>query len=65
MDERHRVIAGLARELQGLSFSDQRIAELREEVERLNDSVRRTAGRLSFDEEPSAFAAVLERRAPR
>jgi hypothetical protein len=65
MDERQRMMNGIVRDLQGLDFPDQRIVELRSEVERLNESVRRTAGRLTLDDEPAAFAAVLERRAPR
>ena len=65
MNERQRLMAGLAKELQGMSFSDARIGELQDEIERLNAAVRNSAGRLALDDEPAAFAVVLDKKVPR
>jgi len=50
--------------LQGLKYDAKRLAELKAEVEALNDAVRRAAAaRLTFDDEPAAFASLMEREA--
>jgi hypothetical protein len=50
--------------LQGLTYDARRLAELKAEVEVLNDAVRKAAEtRLTFDDEPAAFASVMEREA--
>ena len=50
--------------LQGLTYDAKRLAELKAEVEVLNDAVRKAAEtRLTFDDEPAAFASVMEREA--
>jgi hypothetical protein len=50
--------------LQGLAYDDKRLAEIAAEVQVLNDAVRKAAeARLTFDDEPAAFASVLEREA--
>jgi hypothetical protein len=50
--------------LQGLTYDAKRLAELKVEVETLNDAVRKAAAeRLAFDDEPAAFASVLQREA--
>ena len=50
--------------LQGLTFDDKRRAEIMAEVEVLNDAVRKAAAeRLTFDDEPAAFASLMERGA--
>jgi hypothetical protein len=63
MDEKTRLAAALARQLQGLTFNEERLAELAAEVEVLNDAVRKAAERLTFDDEPAAFASLMEREA--
>ncbi len=64
MDDKTRLAAGIARQLQGLSYDDERLAEIAAEVEVLNDAVRKAAAtRLTFDDEPAAFASVMERAA--
>ena len=64
MDDRTRLMAGIARQLQGLDYDDGRLAEIAAEVEILNDAVRKAAAaRLTFDDEPAAFASVMEREA--
>ena len=50
--------------LQGLTYDAKRLAEIAAEVEVLNDAVRKAAkARLTFDDEPAAFASVMEREA--
>ena len=50
--------------LQGLAYDAKRLAELKAEVEVLNDAVRKAAEtRLTFDDEPAAFASLMEREA--
>ena len=44
MDDKIRLAAGIARQLQGLTYDDKRLAEIAAEVEVLNDAVRK-AGR--------------------
>jgi hypothetical protein len=64
MDDKTRLAAGIARHLQGLGYDDKRLAEIAAEVEILNDAVRKAAAaRLTFDDEPAAFASVMEREA--
>jgi hypothetical protein len=64
MDDKTRLAAGIARQLQGLSYDDKRLAEIAAEVDVLNDAVRKAAAaRLAFDDEPAAFASVMEREA--
>lgn len=64
MDEKTRTAAGIASGLQGLQYDDSRLAELAAELQVLNDAVRKAAAeRLSFDDEPAAFASLLARDA--
>ena len=50
--------------LQGLKYDDKRLKEIAAEVEALNDAVRKAAdARLTFDDEPAAFASLMEREA--
>ena len=64
MDEKTRLAAGIAKQLQGLSYDDKRLAEIAAEVEVLNDAVRKAANqRLTFDDDPAAFASVLAKEA--
>jgi hypothetical protein len=50
--------------LQGLEYDDKRLAEIAAEVQVLNDAVRKAAeARLTFDDDPAAFASVMEREA--
>jgi len=58
-----RFVKDAAKVFQDVDFSDARAGELTLEVERLNVAVRTAAGSLDFDAEPSAFFAVLARRA--
>ena len=58
-----RFVKDAAKLFQDVDFSDARAGELALEVERLNTAVRTAAGALDFDAEPSAFFAVLARRA--
>jgi hypothetical protein len=52
--------------MNGPKFDDKRLAEIEQEVEVLNEAVARASKeRLAFDDEPSAFASVMEREAPR
>ena len=63
MDEKTRT-AAIAATLQGLNYDEKRLAELAAEVETLNDTVRKAAAqRLVFDDDPAAFASLLEREA--
>jgi len=64
MDDKTRIIAGIAKRLQGLDYDDKRLAEIAAEVDVLNDAVRRAAAaRLTFDDEPAAFDGVIARKA--
>jgi len=58
-----RFVKDTAKAFQDVDFSEARAGELALEVERLNTAVRTAAGSLDFDAEPSAFFAVLARRA--
>jgi hypothetical protein len=58
-----RFVKDAAKVFQDVDFSDARAGELALEVERLNSAVRTAAASLVFDAEPSAFFAVLTRRA--
>jgi hypothetical protein len=50
--------------LQGLKYDAKRLKEIAAEVEALNDAVRQAAeARLAFDDEPAAFASLMEREA--
>lgn len=62
MDDKTRLAAGIARQLQGLAYDEKRLAEIAAEVEGLNDAVRKAAAeRLTFDDDPAAFASVMAR----
>jgi hypothetical protein len=62
MDEKTKTAAGIAAGLQGMKYNDKRLAELAAEVEILNDAVRKAAAqRLTFDDDPAAFASVMAR----
>jgi len=63
MDDKTRLAADIARQLQALGYDDKRLAEIAAEVEVLNDAVRKAAARLTFDDEPAAFASLIEREA--
>ncbi|MFO1079232.1 MAG: hypothetical protein U1E23_01210 [Reyranellaceae bacterium] len=63
MDDRTRLAAAIAGELQGMRWDEARLAELAAELAVLNDAVRKAAERLAFDDEPATFASVLERHA--
>ena len=64
MDEKTKTVAGIAAGLQGMKYDDERLAELAAEVEILNDAVRKAAAqRLSFDDDPAAFASVMAKAA--
>ena len=64
MDDRTRLAAGIAAQLQGLDYDDKRLAEIANELAVLNDAVRKAAAaRLSFDDEPAAFASLMEKEA--
>jgi hypothetical protein len=58
------IAKGIAKHLQGLDYDDKRLAEIAAEVEVLNEAVRKAAAaRLTFDDEPAAFASVIAREA--
>jgi hypothetical protein len=64
MDDKTRLAAGIAQQMQGLRYDDKRLAEIAAEVEVLNDALRKAAAaRLTFDDEPAAFASLLAREA--
>jgi hypothetical protein len=64
MDDKTRLAAGIAKELQGLSYDAKRLAEIAAEVEVLNEAVRKAAAqRLTFDDDPAAFASVMSKEA--
>ena len=64
MDDKTKTAAGIAAGLQGLRYEEKRLAELAAEVEILNDAVRNAAAqRLTFDDDPAAFAAIMAREA--
>ncbi len=47
-----------------MRYDDKRLAELAAEVEVLNDAVRKAAAaRLTFDDDPAAFASVMSKEA--
>lgn len=63
MDDKTRLAAGIASQLQGLTYDDKRLAEIAAEVEVLNAAVRKAAAVLTFDDEPAAFASLMAREA--
>ncbi len=64
MDEKTRTAAGIAAGLQGLTYDDKRLAEIAAEVEVLNEAVRKAAdARLTFDDDPAAFASLMAKEA--
>jgi hypothetical protein len=64
MDDKTRLAAGIAQQLQGLTYDDKRLAEIAAEVEVLNAAVRKAAAvRLTFDDEPAAFASLMAQEA--
>ena len=63
MDDKTRTAAGIAAGLQGITYDDKRLAEIAAEVQVLNDAVRKAAEVLTFDDEPAAFASLMEREA--
>ncbi len=64
MDDKTRLVAGIAKQLQGLGYDDERLAEIAAEVEVLNAAVRKAANqRLTFDDDPAAFASVMAKEA--
>ncbi len=64
MDEKTSLAAGIARHLQGLGYDEKRLAEIATEVDILNGAVRKAAAaRLTFDDEPAAFASLMAREA--
>lgn len=64
MDDKTRTMAGIASGLQGIRYDDKRLAEIAAEVQVLNDAVRKAAdSRLTFDDEPAAFASLMEKEA--
>ena len=64
MDDKTRTAAGIAAGLQGLKYDEKRLAELAAEVEMLNAALRKAAAtHLTFDDEPAAFASIMEREA--
>jgi hypothetical protein len=64
MDDKTKTAAGIAVGLQGLKYDESRLAELAAEVEVLNDAVRKAAAqRLTFDDDPAAFAGVMAKEA--
>ena len=64
MDDKTRLAAGIAKQLQGLTYDDKRLAEIAAEVEVLNEAVRKAAAQhLTFDDDPATFASVLAKEA--
>ena len=64
MDEKTRTTAGIAVGLQGMTYDDKRLAEIAAEVDVLNEAVRTAAAqRLTFDDDPAAFASALAKEA--
>ncbi len=64
MDEKTKTAAGIAAGLQGLKYDDERLAEIAAEVAVLNDAVRKAAeSRLTFDDDPAAFASIMAKEA--
>jgi len=64
MDEKTKTAAGIAAGLQGLKYDAMRLAEIAAEVEVLNDAVRKAAdARLTFDDDPAAFASIMAKEA--
>ena len=58
------LVSRLLSDFQRLDLGGARAAELALEVERLNTTVLEGAEQLGFFDEPSAFAALLDERAP-
>lgn len=64
MDEKTKTAAGIAAGLQGLKYDEKRLAEIAAEVEVLNAAVRKAAeSRLTFDDDPAAFASIMAKEA--
>lgn len=64
MDDKTRLAQAIAKELQGLSYDETRLAEIATEVASLNDAVRKAAAaRLTFDDDPANFASLLAKEA--
>ncbi len=64
MDDKTRTIAGIAAGLQGQNYDEKRLAEIAAEVAILNEAVLTAArARLTFDDEPAAFASLMAREA--
>jgi len=64
MDDKTKTAAGIAAGLQGLKYDAKRLAEIAAEVEVLNDAVRKAAdARLTFDDDPAAFASIMAKEA--
>ena len=52
--------------MNGPKFDDTRLAEIEQEVEVLTAAVAKASKeRLTFDDEPAAFASLMEREAPK
>lgn len=64
MDDKTRLASLIAANLQGQTYDPARLAEIAQEVQVLNDAVRTAAAsRLTFDDEPAAFASLMARGA--
>lgn len=64
MDDKTRTMAGIAAGLQGQTYDEKRLAEIAAEVAILNDAVLTAArARLTFDDDPAAFASLMAREA--
>ena len=64
MDEETKTAAGFAVGLQGLMYDEKRLAELADEVAIPNEAVRKAAAqRLTFDDDPAAFAGIMAKEA--
>lgn len=64
MDDKTRTIAGIAAGLQGQKYDEKRLTEIAAEVAILNEAVLTAArARLTFDDEPAAFASLMAREA--
>lgn len=56
------VVQEYARLMQGFDFPEKRAIELASEIEQLREEIVRARDVLAFDDEPSAFATLLEKR---
>ena len=67
MDDKTKTMLGIATGLQGQTYYDEkRLAEIAAEVAILNEAVSTAArARLTFDDEPAAFASLMAREARR